>query len=1060
MSRYLCIAILLFVYSPATFAQPKAALKLIPAPREVKVRSRAFVFSRDVSLVLGDATREDDRFAAMQLSEETQRELKLELSIGKRAKKPIFLGLATDGLIKRELRKRKITVDAQLGNEGYVLSVAPGSLLIAANSTAGVFYGVQTLKQLIRANRTGNSIPCVRIRDWPGLRYRGYSDDISRGPIPTMDFFKREIRTMAEFKMNMLTFYTEHVFKLKKYPFIAPEDGITEEEVKELSDYAKPFHVELVGNFQSFGHFYNILKHDEVKDLRETMGIITPAREASYEFLSYIYSEIAPAYNSPLFNVNCDETYGLGEGPSKEEAEKIGVGGVYVKHMVRLHDILKGYGKRMMMWGDIALQHPTIVQQLPKDTILLSWGYGAAEKYDGAIEPFTKAGFDFMVCPGVSCWSQIFPNYENAVVNMQNYIRDGAKFGALGVLNTTWDDDGENLFSWNFYGTNWGAACSWRPEDSGIKDYDAAFSQVSYGTKSDAVAEAIKLLSTTVNIGLTRGLMDPAFWEPPFGALTTTIRATTEQSGKLQSVTEEVAKLLTQAKRESTLDALDLDYLLFANRRLRFLADSRLARVAAAQECSKAFEAYLGGVGNDTSAGRKAMQRALDSFGKLSSELSGIRSEYERLWRLENRPSSLDNILKRYDSLLKQFSDEEQLLRKAVEDLDKTATLPDPRSIGLEVVETTARNTKALPSRSPILPANAPWWNEAWSYRLPIRIDTGDLSRVDCPVELHVNLSGLPKPLDPRSVRLVECKPTGEIVGEVPCQFDPDKEGAAGNIVFMLRGTTPAKISKSYALYFDAQGGTETPPVTEKGIAASDKAEGVWVENDHYRILLGKEGAHLYVWQVKSLDNKDVTEPGERDWAGFSDYGTNDRTAEFELTQEAKGPVMVRYRCKSKLTGKEKVFNFFTGTSWVEVMLDPPVSFYWDYDRIESFAADSPTPGTAIFSNGHTEPVCKSTEQTHAVGHGTTWCAKTRADGFVLANLTPEVAATHMTGPGGGWGGVGIEWGAPAAHFITFADKTDQKPADLLNALQRTLDFRNQVRMYVGKVEERRQGNP
>src|SRR5206468_8632377 len=129
----------------------------------------------------------------------------------------------------------------QLRPDHYILSVTPTEIRIASHSSAGKFYGVQTLKQLIRANCTDNSIPCCKITDWPALQYRGWQDDISRGPIPTMDFLKREIRTLSEFKLNVMTLYTEHVFKLQKHPMIAPPDGISAEEIKELSEYAKKY---------------------------------------------------------------------------------------------------------------------------------------------------------------------------------------------------------------------------------------------------------------------------------------------------------------------------------------------------------------------------------------------------------------------------------------------------------------------------------------------------------------------------------------------------------------------------------------------------------------------------------------------------------------------------------------------------------------------------------------------------------------------------------------------------------------------------------------------------
>jgi N-acetyl-beta-hexosaminidase len=119
--------------------------------------------------------------------------------------------------VAQRLRSLKIALPDSLGPEAYVLFVSPKEILVAGNSHQGVFYGVQTLRQLIRSNRSGNSIPCLSIIDWPVLKYRGWMDDISRGPIPTVEFLKHEIRTLSEYKLNFLTLYTENVFKLKSH---------------------------------------------------------------------------------------------------------------------------------------------------------------------------------------------------------------------------------------------------------------------------------------------------------------------------------------------------------------------------------------------------------------------------------------------------------------------------------------------------------------------------------------------------------------------------------------------------------------------------------------------------------------------------------------------------------------------------------------------------------------------------------------------------------------------------------------------------------------------------
>jgi hypothetical protein len=83
-----------------------------------------------------------------------------------------------------------------------------------------------------------------------------------------------------------------------------------------------------------------------------------------------------------------------------------------------------------MMWGDIAVNNPEITRNLPRDLIVLSWGYDAKPSFKHAIQPFTRLGFDFWVCPGVSCWGRIWPDFGIARINIHNYIRDGYRHGA------------------------------------------------------------------------------------------------------------------------------------------------------------------------------------------------------------------------------------------------------------------------------------------------------------------------------------------------------------------------------------------------------------------------------------------------------------------------------------------------------------------------------------------------------------------------------------------------------------------------------------------------------
>ena len=92
---------------------------------------------------------------------------------------------------------------------------------------------------------------------------------------------------------------------------------------------------------------------------------------------------------------------------------------------------------------------------------MLTWGYDARASFEDQIIPFAKSGYEFFVCPGVNNWSRILPDFGVAVTNIQNFVRDGVKHGALGMLNTDWEDDGEALNAVKWHADAWAAECAW-----------------------------------------------------------------------------------------------------------------------------------------------------------------------------------------------------------------------------------------------------------------------------------------------------------------------------------------------------------------------------------------------------------------------------------------------------------------------------------------------------------------------------------------------------------------------------------------------------------------------
>ena len=163
-----------------------ADLHLVPAVRECTAVKSVAIGSAGVR-VIADKNAEDE-FAAKDLEESLKA-------------RGITVGKANAATIRLH---RVISDHAKEGFEEYKIApTAARGLSVTAQTDAGIFYGAQTVKQLIRGLGKDAVLLVPTIRDWPAMAHRGLSDDWSRGPLPNMEFLKREIRTLAAYKYNI-----------------------------------------------------------------------------------------------------------------------------------------------------------------------------------------------------------------------------------------------------------------------------------------------------------------------------------------------------------------------------------------------------------------------------------------------------------------------------------------------------------------------------------------------------------------------------------------------------------------------------------------------------------------------------------------------------------------------------------------------------------------------------------------------------------------------------------------------------------------------------------------
>lgn len=272
-------------------------------------------------------------------------------------------------------------------------------------------------------------------------------------------------------------------------------------------------HIELIPSLATFGHLYEVLRTKSYSNLCELENMendeysfvdrmahhtLDVSNDESLKLVKNMLNEFIPLFTSNKFNICGDETFDLGKGKSKRLGEEIGQGKLYTVFLNKIIDIVKGYDKEVMFWGDVILNHTEVINEIPKDVICLNWNYGSEATEEGTRKIY-EAGREQYVCPGVAGWSHLMNLMDNGFENIRRMVSYGVKYKASGVLNTNWGDYGHiNILNSSIPGMAYGGALSWNP--NGEKDFETiykALSIIEYGDNSLTIVSLLRDLGNT-----------------------------------------------------------------------------------------------------------------------------------------------------------------------------------------------------------------------------------------------------------------------------------------------------------------------------------------------------------------------------------------------------------------------------------------------------------------------------------------------------------------------------------------------------------------------------------
>jgi hexosaminidase len=481
---------------------------VLPEPQQVELQVGDVRFGPSWSVDRGAGVPQGD-VAAETLSEEIQTRFGLH---------PAASG---DTAVHLEIRAgsvvpgKAIDPDKQaIAEEAYRLEIGDSGIAITANTSAGLFYGVETLVQLLRPRDGGLYLPQGRITDWPDMHMRHiYWDDAHH--LEKLPELKRAIRQAAFFKINGFSLKLEGHFQFRSAPALVDPYALTPAEYQELTDYGLRYNVQVVPYLDGPAHIAFILKHPEYAKYRsfpDSNYELCVTNPEAMKFLSGMFQDLVDANRGGKYlYLSTDEAYyiGMADNPACQEkaaAQKLGsVGKLLGQFVTEIAEPLHKQGRTIMFWGEFPMKAGDI-DSIPPYMV-------NGEVYGPEFDPlFHKRGIRQMIYTSTQGEEKFFPDYYSLPGDRRLHpgrsegarIADGYQKIALdqsreqtdliGAFVAGWADAGlhPETFWLGYAGIT---AAAWSPAPRTAQESSAAFYKLFYGDGAVNMDRIYQLMS-------------------------------------------------------------------------------------------------------------------------------------------------------------------------------------------------------------------------------------------------------------------------------------------------------------------------------------------------------------------------------------------------------------------------------------------------------------------------------------------------------------------------------------------------------------------------------------